>query len=149
MDDASREAFLSQFEQTDGKTLLGFCVLGGIYSEGVDLTGEKLIGAAVVGVGLPQVGQEPNTLRAYFDRVNGAGFEFAYQYPGMNKVLQAAGRVIRTERDAGAVLLIDDRFLSSRYRQLMPPHWSGLQQISAEQLSCRLQEFWGQFENKD
>ncbi len=149
MDDASREAFLSQFEQTDGKTLLGFCVLGGIYSEGVDLTGEKLIGAAVVGVGLPQIGQELNTLRAYFDKMNGLGFEFAYQYPGMNKVMQAAGRVIRTERDVGAVLLIDDRFLSSRYRQLMPPQWSGLQQTSAEQLSCRLQEFWGQFENED
>ncbi|MDD6174611.1 MAG: helicase C-terminal domain-containing protein, partial [Firmicutes bacterium] len=116
--------------------------------EGVDLTGEKLIGAAVVGVGLPQVGQEPNTLRAYYDRVNGAGFEFAYQYPGMNKVLQAAGRVIRTEQDAGAVLLIDDRFLSSRYRNLLPPHWNGLQRSSAELLPGQLQEFWSKFENE-
>ena len=149
MDDEARARFLARFEAPDRKTLIGFCVLGGVYSEGIDLTGEKLIGAAVIGVGLPQVGQEPNALRAYFDRINGAGFEFAYQYPGMNKVLQAAGRVIRSEQDAGAVLLIDDRFLAARYRALMPPHWNTLRQTSSGQLSLQLREFWQQIEKGD
>lgn len=149
MEDAAREEFLARFEQQDGKTMLGFCVLGGIYSEGIDLTGDRLIGAAIIGVGLPQVGLEPNTLRAYFDKVNGAGYEFAYQYPGMNKVLQAAGRVIRTERDVGAVLLIDDRFLSERYRRLLPGHWNPLQRTSVQALPDQLKAFWDRFENHD
>ena len=102
----------------------GFAVLGGVFGEGVDLTGESLIGAAIVSPGLPQIGPRQEQLRDYFEKTRGTGFDYAYRYPGMNKVLQAAGRVIRTPQDRGVVLLIDDRFAAPDTRRLMPPHWS-------------------------
>ncbi|MFR1479818.1 MAG: ATP-dependent DNA helicase, partial [Hydrogeniiclostridium mannosilyticum] len=110
MDEAAREEFLSRFQDAPETTLLGFCVLGGIYSEGINLQGNRLIGVAVVGVGLPQVNREQEILRDYYEESRGHGFAFTYQYPGMNKVLQAAGRLIRSERDRGVVLLVDSRF---------------------------------------
>lgn len=143
MDESAREAFLAQFSQQREEPLLGFCVLGGIFAEGIDLVGDRLIGSIIVGVGLPQIGPEQDALRDYYEDTLGEGFAYAYQYPGMNKVLQAAGRVIRTERDKGIVLLIDSRYRAGRYRRLFPPHWSHLQSVeSPAQLSLLLRDFW-------
>ena len=143
MEEAEREAFLRRFEEEDRETLIGFCVLGGIYAEGIDLKGDRLIGTVIVGVGLPQIGPEQDVIRAYYDRRGGKGFAFAYQYPGMNKVLQAAGRVIRDETDRGVVVLIDERFTSTSYRPLFPVHWQGYRTVrSGEQLSAELSAFW-------
>lgn len=142
MDDAARAAFLQQFCDAPDAPLLGFCVLGGSYAEGIDLTGDRLIGTAIVGVGLPQVGPEPDLLRDYYNAQNGAGFDYAYRFPGMNKVLQAAGRVIRTERDRGVVLLIDDRFASPSYRALFPAHWAHARCTTPERLPQQLADFW-------
>lgn len=144
MDETAREAFLAQFSAEREKTLVGFCVLGGIFAEGIDLVGDRLIGSIIVGVGLPQIGPEQNALRDYYEATLGEGFAYAYQYPGMNKVLQAAGRVIRTENDRGLVLLIDSRYRTERYRRLFPPHWAQLQSVqSPEQLARMLADFWG------
>ena len=126
-----------------GGSLLGFCVLGGIYAEGIDLQGERLIGSIVVGVGLPQLNPETDVIRDYYEGQNRMGFAFAYQFPGMNKVLQAAGRVIRSEEDRGVVLLIDERFSAPRYRQLFPDHWRHAQTVrSPEAIARVLTAFW-------
>ena len=147
MDEGQRTEFLSQFLARDGKPLLGFAVLGGVFGEGVDLTGESLIGVAVVSPGLPQIGPRQEQLRDYFEETRGAGFDYAYRYPGMNKVLQAAGRVIRTPQDRGVVLLIDDRFLAPDTRRLMPPHWEHLRVVdSADAWKDELAAFWKKHE---
>ena len=142
MAEEEREAFLARFAQSKGQALLGFCVLGGIFAEGVDLPGEQLIGTAIVGVGLPQMGPQPDALRRYYDEKNGDGFAYAYQFPGMNKVLLAAGRVIRGEKDRGVVLLIDSRFATHRYRQMFPRHWQGWQPMCPETQARQLGQFW-------
>ena len=143
MDEAQRLEFLERFREDTEGTLLGFCVLGGIYAEGIDLSGDRLIGTAIVGVGLPQVNWEQEILREYYKRTNGRGFQFAYQYPGMNKVLQAAGRVIRSPQDRGVILLIDSRFEASDYRRLFPPHWNDAVSVrSAADLREHLRRFW-------
>lgn len=129
MDEQQKAAFLAQFVPGPSQTLLGFAVMGGVFGEGVDLTGDRLIGVGIVGPGLPQVRPRQEQLRDYFEQTRGSGFDYAYRYPGMNKVLQAAGRVIRTPRDKGVVLLIDNRFAMPDYRRLMPPHWSHLKMI--------------------
>lgn len=116
--------------------------MGGIFSEGIDLVGNRLIGAAIVGTGLPQVGCEREILKAYYDQKGHQGFDYAYRYPGMNKVLQAAGRVIRTKEDRGVVLLLDERFLQSAYRSLFPPEWSGCQVCTVKQAGERIRRFW-------
>ncbi|NLB91012.1 MAG: ATP-dependent DNA helicase [Clostridiales bacterium] len=133
MTDADREVFLSTFGQTDCPTV-GLCVMGGIFSEGIDLPGEQLIGAIVVGVGLPMVSLTQETLRTHFSRRFGNGFAYAYRYPGMQKVLQAAGRVIRHEEDWGVVVLIDQRYFQKEYQSLCPDHW----QFERESLTA----FW-------
>ena len=144
MDEVQRAAFLERFRKQDEEALLGFAVLGGVFGEGVDLTGESLIGAAIVSPGLPQIGPRQEQLRDYFEKTRGTGFDYAYRYPGMNKVLQAAGRVIRTPQDRGVVLLIDDRFAAPDTRRLMPPHWEQLRVVeSAETLAGELERFWG------
>lgn len=143
MEDAEKEAFLQRFDAENAETLVGFCVMGGIYSEGIDLQGDRLIGSIIVGVGLPQINPEQDVIRQYYNQSNGSGFAFAYQYPGMNKVLQAAGRVIRGEEDRGVVLLIDERFTSLSYRPLLPRHWYGYQAVRNEKaLSHHLALFW-------
>ena len=148
MDEGQRTEFLAQFLARDGKPLLGFAVLGGVFGEGVDLTGESLIGVAVVSPGLPQIGPRQEQLRDYFEETRGAGFDYAYRYPGMNKVLQAAGRVIRTPQDRGGVLLIDDRFLAPDTRRLMPPHWEHLRVVdSADAWKDELAAFWKNHES--
>lgn len=141
MDETARDAFLARF--VPGEALLGFGVLGGVFGEGVDLVGQRLIGAAIVGVGLPQVGPRQEMLRRYFDETRGDGFDYAYRFPGFNKVLQAAGRVIRTAEDKGVVLLIDDRFAAAGYRQLFPEHWRHCRYLYApEELEAQLAAFW-------
>lgn len=144
MDEAAREAYLSAFVPRDTGSLLGMVVLGGIFGEGVDLPGERLSGVAVVGVGLPQVCAEREMLRDYYEQARGEGFAQAYRYPGMNKVLQAVGRVIRTEEDLGVALLIDDRFLTRGYTELMPPWW-GKAKVArgAEAVRREIEAFWG------
>ena len=143
LDDAGRAAFLGRFSPRPEKTLLGFGVMGGIFGEGVDLTGDRLIGCAIVGVGLPQVSPRQEMLRRYYDAQNGAGFDYAYRWPGMNKVLQAAGRVIRTQEDKGVVLLLDDRFAQSEYARLFPKHWRQLEYLQdTEDLKKKLEAFW-------
>ena len=127
MGEAERAAFLAHFQADNAGTLVGCAVLGGVFGEGIDLVGERLIGVAVVGVGLPQVCLERELIREFYAARGGRGFEFAYQFPGMNRVLQAAGRVIRSETDRGAVLLIDARFAQRRYRELMPEWWRGVE----------------------
>lgn len=142
MDEAEREAFLKEFEQEHAHSLVGFCVMGGIFSEGIDLTEDRLIGAVIIGTGLPQVCREREIVREYFDQKGMDGFAYAYQYPGMNKVLQAAGRVIRTESDRGMILLMDDRFASSSYQRLFPREWEQHAYCQVETLTEKLQEFW-------
>ena len=143
LDDAGRAAFLGRFSPRPEKTLLGFGVMGGIFGEGVNLTGDRLIGCAIVGVGLPQVSPRQEMLRRYYDAQNGAGFDYAYRWPGMNKVLQAAGRVIRTQEDKGVVLLLDDRFAQSEYARLFPKHWRQLEYLrDTEDLKKKLEAFW-------
>lgn len=143
MTETEREAFLSRFVKNPSASLVGFCVLGGIFSEGIDLKGDRLIGTAVVGVGLPQMNHEQELIKTYFDETRRKGFEYAYQLPGMNKVLQAAGRVIRDAADRGVVLLLDQRFASPRYRKLFPVHWQHARIVhKQEELQSALTAFW-------
>ncbi len=142
MKEHEREEFLAGFERGRGKSLIGFCVMGGIFSEGIDLTDDRLIGAMIVGTGLPQVCVEREILQSYFDEKGENGFDYAYLYPGANKVLQAAGRVIRTENDRGVVLLLDDRFLTRRYREIFPREWEEFDVVRLSDTAGRLEEFW-------
>ncbi|MFB9274724.1 ATP-dependent DNA helicase [Cohnella cellulosilytica] len=123
MAEEERERFLARFDEANEGTLVGFAVMGGIFSEGIDLTGDRLNGVAVVGVGMPQLGLERNLIRSHFDELGVSGFDYAYVYPGINKVLQAGGRLIRTERDRGLLLLVDDRYLQPKYARLLPEEW--------------------------
>lgn len=124
MTETEREDFLAAFDADNEGTLAGFAVMGGIFSEGIDLVGDRLTGVAIIGVGLPQLGLERNIIRDYFISQGKNGFDYAYVYPGMNKVLQAGGRLIRTETDQGRLLLIDDRYLQPHYAGLLPDEWS-------------------------
>ncbi len=143
MSEAARQAFLLEFESIGETSLVGFAVMGGVFGEGIDLTGDRLSGAIVVGVGLPQICNERNIIRRHFDEQSGNGFEYAYTYPGINRVLQAAGRVIRTEEDMGVVILLDERFSYHIYRELLPSEWSPIPRASD---GCRLRDvlrsFW-------
>ncbi len=172
MDEESREAFLARFQAAEKKiygaekgiralgmdmvieeksvqekrnTLIGFCVLGGIFSEGIDLKKDSLIGAVIVGTGLPQVCNEREILKKFFDSQGDNGFDFAYRYPGMNKVLQAAGRVIRTVEDVGIVALLDERFLTASYKRMYPREWEEYEQVSLERIGRRIERFWDEW----
>ena len=127
--------------ETGEKTLAGFCVLGGIFSEGIDLTEESLIGVLIVGTGLPMVCTEREILRHYFENAGISGFDYAYRIPGMNKVLQAAGRVIRTENDTGIVVLMDERFMSTEYKAMFPKEWTGVEVLKKNETD-RIRDFW-------
>lgn len=141
MTEDDRDEFIASFD--DAENRIGFAVLGGVFAEGIDLAGDRLIGSIIVSVGLPGIGFERDVIKEYFNEIKGMGFEYAYQYPGMNKVLQAAGRVIRTEEDRGAVLLIDDRFTKKYYRKLMPKHWSHIiNYYDLDSVDENLNEFW-------
>ena len=139
------EMIAMEVEEEEEKSLLGFCVLGGIFGEGIDLKEERLIGAIIVGTGFPQVCRERELLKAYFDREGNNGFDYAYRYPGMNKVLQAAGRVIRTREDIGLVALLDDRFLSPEYLAMFPREWETYSVVSMQDCGEVAGEFWKQY----
>ena len=124
------------------RPVIGFCVLGSIFSEGIDLAGKALLGSVIVGTGLPMVCNEREVIRDYFDRSGGKGYDYAYRFPGVNKVLQAAGRVIRTAEDVGVLLLLDDRFLTPEYRNLLPEDWDRVYQVNAGNYGKLLEDFW-------
>ena len=161
MNEESREAFLNRFrgnedcdlqrliqmdiEMEEERSLLGFCVMGGIFSEGIDLKNDSLIGAIIVGTGLPQVCNERELLKKYFDGWGENGFNYAYRYPGMNKVLQAAGRVIRTVDDFGVVALLDERFLSPAYQRLFPREWQEKVVVTVDQIGRKVERFWDEW----
>ena len=149
MAEEEREDFLHEFDRERERSLVAFCVLGGVFSEGIDLTDERLIGAAIVGTGLPMVCTDQEILKGYFDETEQDGFSFAYQYPGMNKVMQAAGRVIRTVSDRGVILLLDDRFLRRDYQELFPREWSDYRTVSIRTFPQELHGFWSRLEVTD
>ena len=140
---AEKEEFLSRFKEDTGVLRVGFCVLGGSFSEGIDLPGSRLIGTVIVGVGLPGISNERNIIKEHFDNTREGGYDYAYTYPGMNRVLQAAGRVIRTENDRGVVVLLDDRYATEQYRMMFPLHWSHIQTVhTATELAENIKKFW-------
>ena len=143
MAEEAREEFLANFSSNPVQTLVGFALMGGIYGEGIDLIGDQLSGAVIVGVGLPQIGSEREIIRSYYESVSRQGFEFAYMYPGFNKVLQAVGRVIRTEKDRGVVLLIDERFSLSSYKRLFPEEWKEVGLVTnPDSIRTAMKRFW-------
>ncbi len=164
MTEAAREEFLERFspgnsidlssiihmdlEVVEDKNVLGFCVMGGIFGEGIDLKNDSLIGVIIVGTGIPMVCNEREIIRDFFEKRGLDGFDYAYRYPGMNKVLQAAGRVIRTESDRGIIALLDDRFLQNSYKTLYPREWDKLTRICASDAEDKLKEFWESGEYK-
>lgn len=143
MDEQAREAFLKEFDKYGDADRIAFCVMGGAFGEGIDLTGERLTSVIIVGVGLPQVSPELEMTRDYYQEKCGAGFTFAYTYPGLNKVLQAAGRLIRSETDRGALLLIDSRFATPEYMGLLPQEWQPVPRTSqGKSLKECADNFW-------
>lgn len=144
MSEEEREGFLQAFENHPSDSLVAFCVLGGIFGEGIDLKAEQLIGAIIVGTGLPQIGNEREILKEYYDKKAGEGFDYAYRYPGMNKVLQAAGRVIRTIEDRGVIALLDERFLENSYLRLFPREWTKYQICNQQNVKKTALQFWEQ-----
>ena len=142
MGEAEKAEFLEEFEKERSHSLAAFCVMGGVFSEGIDLKEERLIGVIVVGTGLPMVCVEQEVLKGYFDETEEKGFDFSYQYPGMNKVLQAAGRVIRTPGDRGVILLLDDRFLRRDHLELFPREWEHFQMVNRKNVGQCLSDFW-------
>ena len=142
MTEAQREEFLEQFQEREQGSLVGFCVMGGIFSEGIDLKKNRLIGAIIAGPGLPQICNEREILKQYYDRRNMDGFDHAYRYPGMNKVMQSAGRVIRTEEDQGIILLLDERFGQMQYRNNFPREWSDYETCTLQNVKGKLKNFW-------
>ncbi len=138
-----KESFLGEFKKNDSSYLIAFCVMGGIYSEGIDLAGDSLIGAVIVGIGIPQLSYEREAIAAYYEEKYEEGKQYAYIYPGMNRVFQAAGRVIRREDDRGVIVLIDDRFDDPIYKKSLPKLWEGVKFLSdAKELKAELVEFW-------
>lgn len=142
MNEAEREEFLQAFEQEDSGTLVAFCVMGGIFGEGIDLKNDRLIGAVIVGTGLPQISNEREILKQYYDKQGLSGFDYAFRYPGINKVLQAAGRVIRTQEDRGIIVLLDERFLQSDYNALYPREWKNQIVGNVETVDAEICKFW-------
>ena len=135
--------FIEQFKKQDSGYLIAFCVMGGSFSEGIDLAGDSLIGAVIVGIGMPALSYEREAIAAYYEEKYEEGKQYAYIYPGMNRVFQAAGRVIRREDDRGVIVLIDDRFDDPLYRKSLPKLWEGVKFIgSANLLNEEIKEFW-------
>ena len=142
MNEQQREEFLENFKENPPITTLGFCVMGGIFGEGIDLKESRLIGAVIVGTGLPMVCTENELFKDYFDRKDKSGFDYSYRYPGMNKVLQSAGRVIRTDADRGAILLLDERFTQMSYQKLFPKEWYPYEIVTRNSMREQLKRFW-------
>ena len=148
MQEREREQFLYMFEQEREGSLVAFCVMGGIFSEGIDLKNDKLIGAIIVGTGLPQISNERQILKDYYDERGLSGFDYAFRYPGINKVLQAAGRVIRTQEDRGIILLLDERFLQADYTPLFPREWKERKVCNLKQIKEEVKRFWKEVEQE-
>lgn len=144
MSEAEREEFLDRFSEKSDRTLVAFGIMGGIFGEGIDLKNDRLIGAIVVGTGLPQISNERTILKDYYDAENGCGFDYAFRYPGINKVLQAAGRVIRTTEDTGVILLLDERFWQREYDLLYPREWSDRKPCNIANVGKLVADFWEQ-----
>lgn len=144
MDERAREEFLEEFQERE-KTLIGFCVMGGVFSEGIDLMGKRLIGVAIVGTGIPQISHEREILKEFYDKKGENGFDYAYRFPGMNKVLQAAGRVIRTQEDVGCILLLDERFSEGEYQRLFPLEWEDRKRCTLHNVEGFLKTFWEKY----
>ena len=142
MREQEKEEFLQSFEEETEDSIVGCCVMGGIFSEGIDLKEDRLIGAVIVGTGLPMVCNERELFKDYYNEKKGNGFEYAYLYPGVNKVFQAGGRVIRTAEDKGAILLLDERFLQRQYMELFPREWVPYEVVNCETMVQSLREFW-------
>ena len=150
MSPAEREAFIDGFKDDTGVLRVGFCVLGGAFAEGVDLPGSRLIGCVIFGVGLPGMSNENNIIRDYYEMKQESGYDYAYTYPGMNNVLQAAGRVIRREGDRGIVVLADTRFAEPKYIRMLPEHWKNIKFAgNAVSLAEIARRFWQNGENKE
>ncbi len=147
MKEADREEFLKEFEKKAEETLIAFCVMGGIFSEGIDLEKDKLIGSIVIGTGLPQICPEREIIMNYFNEEQRNGFDYAYRFPGMNKVLQAAGRVIRTVDDEGVIALLDNRFLQYSYKALFPKEWADIKRVNLKNITDEINNFWKGREN--
>lgn len=142
MSENAKEEFLSMFEEDNKETHVGFCVLGGHFSEGIDLTNDKLIGVIIVGVGMPQIGIDRDIIKEHLND-DGKGFDYAYVYPGMIKILQAAGRCIRTDQDKGVILLLDNRYSQIRYQRLFPYEWhSNIRVRKTEDVKYQCEKFW-------
>lgn len=144
MSEAEREEFLDRFSEESDRTLVAFGIMGGIFGEGIDLKNDRLIGAIVVGTGLPQISNERTILKDYYDAENSCGFDYAFRYPGINKVLQAAGRVIRTTEDTGVILLLDERFWQREYDLLYPREWSDRKPCNIANVGKLVADFWEQ-----
>lgn len=142
MREQQREEFLQEFSRPREQSMVAFCVMGGIFGEGVDLRENQLIGAIIVGTGIPQIGGESEILKNFFDARGGDGFDYVYRFPGMNKVQQAAGRVIRTLSDVGVIALLDERFLQRDNRRLFPREWEDCRSCTLENVDGLLSEFW-------
>ena len=142
MNEQQREEFLENFKANPTNTTLGFCVMGGIFGEGIDLKDSRLIGTVIVGTGLPMVCTENELFKDYFDREDRSGFDYSYRYPGINKVLQSAGRVIRTDTDRGAILLLDERFMQMSYQKLFPKEWYPYEVVTKNNMRERVKKFW-------
>jgi len=149
MTEVEKEEFLNEFEMTPERSKVGFCVMGGIFSEGIDLKHDRLIGTIIVGTGLPMVGDERELFREYYDGRTNNGFDYAYLYNGMNKVLQSAGRVIRTTEDIGAILLLDDRFTNRQYTDLFPKEWFPFEIVNENTVNEKVERFWRRFREDD
>ncbi|RKD30957.1 ATP-dependent DNA helicase [Lacrimispora algidixylanolytica] len=148
MNEAQREQFLKEFSKERDNSFVALCVMGGVFSEGIDLRADQLIGAIIVGTGLPMVCTEQHILKAYFDEKEQKGFDYAYQYPGMNKVMQAAGRVIRTVDDEGIIALLDERFLRPDYQALFPREWDEYYEVRRNNVGDVVKDFWHKREKK-
>lgn len=142
MTEEEKEIFLNDFTLNPDTSRIAFCVMGGVFSEGIDLKHDRLIGAVIVGAGLPMVSGEKELFRKYYQETKNSGFEYAYLYQGMNKVLQSAGRVIRTTEDKGAILLLEERFLDNRYQELFPREWFPYQVVRKDELKDIMVNFW-------
>ena len=147
MSPKEKEEFLDEFKRENDNYLIAFCVMGGIYSEGVDLAGDSLIGAIIVSIGMPALSYEREAIAAYYEEKYEEGKQYAYIYPGMNRVFQAAGRVIRREDDRGVIVLIDDRFDDPLYRKSLPKLWEGVKFIGdSKTLNQEIINFWSDSE---
>ncbi|WP_310604639.1 ATP-dependent DNA helicase [Anaerosporobacter sp.] len=142
MTEREKEQFLEDFVENPEETRIGLCVMGGIFSEGIDLRSNRLIGVVIVGTGLPMVCNERELFRSYYDEQNGNGFDYAYLYNGMNKVLQSAGRVIRTQEDCGVIVLLDERFMNRQYQNLFPREWFPHEVTAYSKFESVVSEFW-------